>query len=205
MQILEPKLEFRGVGTSRRDTRRIIVHHTASADHPITTIHGWHLRKAGWLGVGYHYLIRRDGSVERGRPHHWQGAHTRNNNHDSIGIALTGNFMLEGPTMRQLDSLVSLIVLLFNKYGELAILGHGDVQPSLCPGENLILASIRAEVRREVAMKEVSSWAKEAQDFVKLYAISNGRNPKEAVTREEVWVMLHRLHKLCSIYKECSQ
>ncbi|MGI5892004.1 MAG: hypothetical protein ACOX7H_04615 [Bacillota bacterium] len=40
--------------------------------------------------------------------------------------------------------------------------------------------------------QEVSSWAKEAQDWVKKNGISDGSNPKKIVTREEVWAMLYR-------------
>lgn len=41
--------------------------------------------------------------------------------------------------------------------------------------------------------KDVSEWAKEAQAWVKNHNISDGSNPKENCTREEVWVMLQNL------------
>ena len=30
----------------------------------------------GWDGIGYHKIIRRDGTLENGRPEFWVGAHT---------------------------------------------------------------------------------------------------------------------------------
>jgi hypothetical protein len=37
-------------------------------------IHGWHLGN-GWAGIGYHYVIRKDGTIERGRPEWAIGSH----------------------------------------------------------------------------------------------------------------------------------
>lgn len=42
----------------------------------------------------------------------------------------------------------------------------------------------------------VSSWAKEAQEWVKEKGISDGSRPKDSITREEVWTMLFRLNNL---------
>ncbi len=40
-----------------------------------------------------------------------------------------------------------------------------------------------------------SSWAKEAWDWAKKEGITDGTNPKGAVTREQVVTMLYRYHK----------
>jgi|TARA_R100001530_G_scaffold10633_2_gene10487 murein DD-endopeptidase MepM/ murein hydrolase activator NlpD len=42
---------------------------------------------------------------------------------------------------------------------------------------------------------EASEWAKEAQEFVIENKISDGTRPHENVSREELWVMLHRISK----------
>lgn len=52
------------------------------------TIHGWHLER-GWDGIGYHYVILEDGTVEAGRPEYWSGSHARGYN-KSMGICLIG-------------------------------------------------------------------------------------------------------------------
>lgn len=44
----------------------------------------------GWADVGYHYVIRRDGTVERGRAESKQGSHCYGENHDSLGVCLVG-------------------------------------------------------------------------------------------------------------------
>jgi N-acetylmuramoyl-L-alanine amidase len=49
-------------------------------------------RNQGWLCIGYHYVIRRDGTVELGRPVAAEGSHCRdgNRNKTNIGICLIG-------------------------------------------------------------------------------------------------------------------
>ena len=43
----------------------------------------WH-RKQGWkFGIGYHYVIRRNGEIEPGRPEWMVGAHCVNHNSHS--------------------------------------------------------------------------------------------------------------------------
>lgn len=49
----------------------------------------WHRRK-GWLKIGYHYVIKRDGTLETGRDVCTTGAHVKGHNHDSLGICLIG-------------------------------------------------------------------------------------------------------------------
>lgn len=49
----------------------------------------WH-RNRGWAAIGYHYVIRRDGTREEGRPWRKQGAHVRGHNRNSLGIVLVG-------------------------------------------------------------------------------------------------------------------
>ena len=49
----------------------------------------WH-RERGWNGIGYHRLIRLDGTVEAGRPLAKQGAHVRGHNHDTLAVVYAG-------------------------------------------------------------------------------------------------------------------
>ena len=71
----------------------IVIH--CSAVRPDQTssaaqIDTWH-RRQGWkLGIGYHYVIRRNGEIEPGSPEYMVGAHCRNHNAHSIGICYEG-------------------------------------------------------------------------------------------------------------------
>ncbi len=134
IHIMPSPLRF-GRLLTRSCTRRVIVHHSASPDVPAAVIHGWHLAK-GWSGIGYHFVIRADGTIEAGRPIGKIGAHAGPGvNPDSIGICLTGNFMEQPPADQQLQALVGLVDHLEVTYGTmLEVLRHKDVAATDCPG-----------------------------------------------------------------------
>ena len=79
----------------KRDLRSIqkIIVHCSDSDNPahdkISVIRIWH-RQRGFDDVGYHYFIRKNGEIEKGRPLYIVGAHCKNHNFDSIGICLSG-------------------------------------------------------------------------------------------------------------------
>ncbi len=144
----------------RRETDYLVVHHTASAgDIGAAEIHEEH-KANGWAGCGYHYVIRFDGTVERGRPRDTVGAHAFGVNDRSIGIALSGNFMTTEPTDAQITSLENLLADLCDLYclNQTNIIGHRDVAVMLqdsadataCPGDRLYerMDEIRQRVHR---------------------------------------------------------
>ena len=67
MKINEVTYKWNGALTKRRSTTRIILHHAAASKCTAQQIHSWHLAN-GWVGIGYHFFVRKDGSVYRGRP-----------------------------------------------------------------------------------------------------------------------------------------
>lgn len=144
MQVTETNLKFNGSLTRRKSTKRAIIHHSASPDVPASTIHGWHLGQK-WAGIGYHFVIRANGAIERGRPEWAIGSHSGPaGNGDSIGIVLTGNFETGKPTAAQMESLVWLLKeYLPGKYGLLQVIGHKDVMATACPGRNFPWVELR--------------------------------------------------------------
>ena len=93
-------------------------------------IHSWH-KDNGWDGIGYHYVIKRDGSVEEGRPLYWTGAHVRSHNAYAIGICLVGR---DEYTNAQLYHLRQLIHRLEVLYPKTQVLGHRDLDKrKTCP------------------------------------------------------------------------
>lgn len=92
----------------------------------------WHLRR-GWAGIGYHWVIRRSGTVEQGRPEDKAGAHVAGHNAHSIGICLVGGLDDNGKpaanfTPEQLAALHRLVEELKSHYhiAEERIMGHRD-------------------------------------------------------------------------------
>ena len=94
----------------------------------------WHRRQAWKLGIGYHYVIRRDGEIEHGRPEWMIGAHCVNHNAHSIGICYEGGRDIRGQpddtrTEAQKASMRRLLEELHWRYPRAIIIGHHDLNP----------------------------------------------------------------------------
>jgi len=140
--IIDYGLQFRNLMT-RDTTDMIVIHHTGNPtddDLSAEEIHASHL-KQGWAGIGYHFVIRKDGTVEAGRPLDCIGAHAYGFNEHTVGIHLSGNFEIGTPTNEQIESLAKLLADLTEMYGlentSQYVVGHRDLMATACPGENL--------------------------------------------------------------------
>lgn len=122
----------------------LVVHYSATyADQNLTVkdIDKMH-RERGWQMVGYHYVIRRDGVIERGRPETMVGAHVANQNTGKIGICCIGgldratgpNKGVDNRTPEQIESLIRLLRDLLKRYPGAKVVGHRDLAPTQCPG-----------------------------------------------------------------------
>lgn len=122
----------------------IVIHYSATyADQNLTVkdIDRMH-RERGWQMVGYHYVIRRDGVIERGRPESMVGAHVANQNTGKIGICCIGgldrttgpNKGVDNRTPAQVESLIKLIRDLLKRYPGAKVVGHRDLAATQCPG-----------------------------------------------------------------------
>jgi N-acetylmuramoyl-L-alanine amidase len=99
------------------------------------------LSAAGASDIGYHLLIDRDGTIGFGRPLDQTGAHTRNRNTGTIGIALLGGFgsnenhkFEQHFTKEQDEALVWLIKELQKQTGPVILSGHNQYAAKACPG-----------------------------------------------------------------------
>lgn len=119
----------------------LIIH--CSAVMPFQTssveqINEWHLARGWKNGVGYHYIIRRDGNIEKGRPDEMVGAHCLNHNKHSIGICYEGGLDANGNpadtrTDAQKKSMRSLLVELKKKHPNALIVSHNVFSNKACP------------------------------------------------------------------------
>lgn len=133
--------------------KQIVVHYTATWDDDTTvdrdTVDRWH-KDRGWAGIGYHFLIRQDGTVQRGRPVDTVGAHAPPNT-GRVGVCYVGGLKREsGPnvgvdtrTKAQTEALIKIISdLKAGVYNtsvvtvdpDAEVLGHRDVGSTQCPG-----------------------------------------------------------------------
>lgn len=145
MKIIEKKYNWNGGLTKRNKTNYIVLHHMAgygSADD----IHRIHLNQ-GWTGIGYHYFIRKDGSIYTGRPIDMVGAHTSDYNSQAVGICFEGNY--EADTIMpdiQKKSGQELITYLKGIYPKAQVKKHKDFNATACPGKNFPFDEIKKGV-----------------------------------------------------------
>lgn len=148
MKIIECNLPRNGNFTRRSKTDEVILHHAEASSATVWDINDWHLAN-GWTGIGYHYYIRKDGSVYRGRPEWALGAHAVGHNDRSIGICCEGAYMTETMPEAQLASLKALLRDIMERYGTLALKRHKDVNSTSCPGDNFPWKQAQQYMREE--------------------------------------------------------
>jgi N-acetylmuramoyl-L-alanine amidase len=127
-----------------REITEVVVHATetfSNVNIGAEEIHETH-NNLGMDGIGYHYVIRRDGRLQRGRPVDREGTHTNVNNHDqySIGIVLVGGINasagVENPheyrsaksfTRTQMSTLEAFLAAFYRRYPAGQVVGHNDI------------------------------------------------------------------------------
>ena len=178
--------------TSRASTNMIILHHIGDTNRDFSAgeIHKWHLAN-GWAGIGYHYVIRKDGTIERGRPLATVGAHAEGQNYHTVGINVTGNFEKEIPTPAQIHSLEGLIAWICKTYsivpGPSTIVGHRDVNSTDCPGRNLY--SLLPQIRKDVARKLNGMDSSYEDKLKKTNFLKMSRKEREAIIMQGASVL----------------
>ena len=124
-----------------RKINEIIVHCSATAefrDFGAADIDRWH-KAQGWDCIGYHYVVKLDGTVQEGRPVERMGAHCKGHNANSIGVCYIGGLTADGKTPKdtrtaaQKAALLSLIRRLKSNYPGAKVYGHRDFAKKACP------------------------------------------------------------------------
>ena len=161
------------------DIKYIVVHCSATKTNFDIGKHDidiWHKRR-GWSGIGYHYVIRRDGTIEPGRPLDQIGAHAYGYNKVSWGVCLVGGLDKDGKaednfTAEQYHALEDILNELYEKAPQAQIVGHRDLSPDI-DGDGVIE---KWEWKKECPCFDVAEfikdrgivWAKKLNWFEKL-------------------------------------
>lgn len=125
----------------------LAIHHTAGPDNQTPDeIANFHINNNGWGGIGYHFLIAKDGVVFYVGDISTARANVANLNDQVLGICLVGNFTSgRVPSGEQMDSVHNLCDFFINNYPDLsnvtswdAVKGHKELpgQSTTCPGDN---------------------------------------------------------------------
>ena len=126
-----------------RTINEAIIHYSATPEgkpFDVEDIRDWHVNGNGWSDVGYHYVIKLDGTVQEGRPISRTGAHCKGHNRRTVGICYIGGNIKKGKDTRteeQKDALIMLLIDLIKKYNINKISGHNQYSTKECPGFNV--------------------------------------------------------------------
>ena len=123
---------------------RIIIHCSATnpeQDFCAADIDRWH-KARGWSGIGYHYVIKLDGTIEKGRDVSKAGAHAFGYNKRSIGVCYIGGVDMDGKpsdtrTEEQKRAMNVFIQMLKNDYLGATVHGHNEFSNKACPSFNV--------------------------------------------------------------------
>ena len=140
----------------------IVLHHSGGKSATAQQIHEWHLARktlgVPWLGAGYNFLVRKDGTVWELRGLTYVGAHAPFWNSKSMGICFEGDYSTE-KTMPQAQLMagVKLIIYLMGQFPKIGknpakIKKHKDVTATQCPGANFPFANIVSSVTTNIGM-----------------------------------------------------
>ncbi len=126
------------------DITTITIHHTVGVTS-IKNIANYHVNTRGWPGIGYHYVIKQDGSVYKTNNlstiSYHAGVVGEQNNNYALGIAMIGDFTSKSPTQAQLKAIKQLVEYLQTDLSRAKyILPHKLMprQTTSCPGNSLL-------------------------------------------------------------------
>jgi len=131
-----------------RDINLIVIHCSATKegqDFDVDDIREWHMNGRNFKDIGYHFVIRLDGRIERGRPWDVPGAHAKGYNNNSIGICYVGGLNSKGEpadtrTTAQMHALRTAVSMLQAQYPMIGLTGHRDLSTDL-NGDGVITAN----------------------------------------------------------------
>ena len=186
MKIIDKGLQFNSNHSSMKKVEGIGLHHSGvTVLQSVEVIHNYHKSK-GRAGIGYHYYVRKDGSIYRGRPENMAGAHCTGINSISIGICAEGNFSEETMSNVQKQALIELVKDIKSRYDIKWIKGHREITSTSCPGDNFPLE----EIKNVIASVETPQTTNSIEDLANEVIAGKYGNGEE------------RKQKLGSLYNE---
>lgn len=123
-----------------RKITEIIVHCTATRagrEVDVKEIEAWH-KARGFKTIGYHFVVKLNGEVVKGRDIRVAGAHCLGHNSNSVGICYVGGLDINGKpydtrTDAQKRALRSKIMELKRQFPHASVHGHCEFSNKACP------------------------------------------------------------------------
>ena len=217
MNVIEEKYNWAYPLTRRSRTTLLVLHHEAGSGSTAQQIHNYHRYTNGWAGIAYHYYVRKDGSIYRGRPENMIGGHCLGYNSTSIGICFEGNFENETMNAAQLNAGWELIQDILYRYPGITVRRHKDLNQTACPGRNFPFDVLTgnykptkedADMTKEDVMQIINEHEVEKANSVaypeaatamakaKAKGYMDGTRPNSPLTRGEYAIIMNRKGEL---------
>lgn len=175
MNIIEKTYSLNGELEVRNSTDYGILHHAAANVCSADDVDRWH-KDNGWECIGYHFFIRKDGSIYRGRKQNTIGAHCYGHNYNSVGVCFEGNFEEEEMTKEQIEAGKWICNYLRNEYPGIVFKGHRDFNSTSCPGRNFKFDEIvDGQVSDEIGPNTAETLDETGQNISKIQSTLNSR------------------------------
>lgn len=173
MEIINSNLKFRSNMAYGNEPKEIILHHASWNDCSVESIHEAH-KNNGWAGIGYHYYVRKNGKIYKGREDNMIGSHCSGHNTNTLGICAEGDYENIDKTMpeAQKEALKELVTYLKNKYSITKVSKHKDYNNTDCPGKyypfsEIISSNFLSKPSNNLISKvnaNIDSWVKRLQE-----------------------------------------
>ncbi|RME49611.1 MAG: hypothetical protein D6791_00365, partial [Chloroflexi bacterium] len=126
---------------SLEDITHITIHHSAApANISAQTIANYHVNSKShqWPGIGYHFYVKPDGSIDHTQDMGLISYHVYKNNEYTVGVCVAGNFTDVIPTPAQINATAHLVAWLMQelKVPIDNVMGHKQFpyNTTSCPG-----------------------------------------------------------------------
>lgn len=159
MRIIPEKYKWAHGLVHRNGKPKLIVWHHSVGTGSAQAVHRIHVG-IGDSGIGYHYYVRKDGRIYRGRPEWAMGAHCYMHN-DELGVCAEGSYHItKVMPAKQLAALQWLHDDISRRYKGIGDCRHKDMPDNrtACPGVFFPYSKVVAGVDKSIKVTIKESW-----------------------------------------------
>ena len=127
----------------------VAIHHSLTDTGTAEIFARYHINDKGWPGIGYPYVIHKDGTIEWCWDLNLRTYHVGNSNNFALGIVNVGDYNSSHPTNIQWETCLRLVEKVAPHVPVVNVWGHqeyDDYSWKKCPGTHWVMAQFRKEL-----------------------------------------------------------
>lgn len=199
-----------------REITEVHMHHTwkpvietymelENKEDAIWSMWEYHTKTRKFIDIAQHATVAPDLTVWACRDVNISPASIKGHNENAFMFETIGNFDIPGTGDYNnlgydrlegdyLETVIKFIKGLLSIFKGAKLVFYNEHSDKTCPGTSIDKEVLLKMVEGNKHPSDLSEWTKDGYDFVKEAGISDGTRPKDTLTREEMWTMLHRYH-----------